>query len=141
MVITMQVLRAEGVNTAQAAALVPLSDVPLHTMHTRVKFCAWYRLNGAGVSAATTEMDLGGATVASHCFGFRERVQEGERGRNRKGELEQISGGLAGEQQGSVEQTESEREQTEGKRIGADMPGRGEPPLWPETTEAKTDDL
>lgn len=37
------------------------SGFPPDTMHTRVKFCAWYRLNGAGVSAAITEMALGGA--------------------------------------------------------------------------------
>lgn len=30
-------------------------------MHTKVKFWAWYLLNGAGVSAATTAMETGGA--------------------------------------------------------------------------------
>lgn len=35
---------------------------PPDTMQTNVKFWAWYRLKGAGESAATTSMEVGGAS-------------------------------------------------------------------------------
>lgn len=35
---------------------------PPDTMQTSVKFWAWYRLKGAGESAATTSMEVGGAS-------------------------------------------------------------------------------
>ena len=44
---------------------------PPDTMQTSVKFRAWYRLKGAGVSAATTSMEVGGAA---------QREAQGEQG-------------------------------------------------------------
>lgn len=35
---------------------------PPDTMQTSVKFWAWYRLKGEGESAATTSMEVGGAS-------------------------------------------------------------------------------
>lgn len=43
------------VELTMGAGLPPLA------VQTRVRFWAWYRLNGAGVFSATTEMLLGGA--------------------------------------------------------------------------------
>lgn len=44
-----------------AAKLTDGAGFPPFAVQTRVKFWAWYRLNGAGVFSATTDMLLGGA--------------------------------------------------------------------------------
>lgn len=43
------------------AKLTDGAGFPPFAVQTRVKFWAWYRLNGAGVFSATTDMLLGGA--------------------------------------------------------------------------------
>ncbi|TNN59556.1 hypothetical protein EYF80_030206 [Liparis tanakae] len=57
---------------------------PPLAVQTRVKFCAWYRLNAAGVFSATTDMLFGGAV---------EDEEEGERERERSGEHRVGEGG------------------------------------------------
>lgn len=44
-----------------AAKLTDGAGFPPLAVQTSVKFWAWYRLNGAGVFSATTDMLLGGA--------------------------------------------------------------------------------
>lgn len=43
------------------AKLTDGAGFPPFAVQSRVKFWAWYRLNGAGVFSATTDMLLGGA--------------------------------------------------------------------------------
>lgn len=45
---------------------------PPFAVQTRVKFWAWYRLNGAGVFSATTDMLLGGAVETENKNGQEE---------------------------------------------------------------------
>lgn len=54
--------RSLGLLRAEPLALTMGAGFPPDTMQTSVKFWAWYRLKGAGESAATTSMEVGGAS-------------------------------------------------------------------------------
>lgn len=54
--------RQLGILRAGPQALTMGAGFPPDTMQTSVKFWAWYRLKGAGESAATTSIDVGGAS-------------------------------------------------------------------------------